>query len=1000
MRRPLLAMSIFASLAGVACEDGPNDPYVAAPANAGSVWNNAPDAGGYSSDATGSFEAATGSTTKIDICTTDQITTQRGIFFKAPIQPPGLAAGMDLAGGPAGDGKSGWNLTTAATWKYDGAKESWKGMTIDQAQVKDLLCQGSPSEVFVGISGMAWGDTAEVQAVYAQDTRKVSELVFSLGYLGSLDYTSDPKGPYGNKAYSLELKNPTPIQVQSPPGSGSPVDWTFTWNYPGKPGTVGKAINEMWDALRYTFAPAVPRTTDCLSSGECASRQLQGQNGKWSFPYIGLFIYVNAGWESPGTSANTFNYVRLDLLKILPFSDGNVTMQLDATGPYLDRKGLGDTGQTECKFTFGMTYKDFISNCVQTASDATINAANQAKIDGGRTHSDETFQIDLAGIDPQFTATLTDTQIVGDKDKPQDTDTGYSLTIDQTTIGGIANDYKNNDTTTGVKDLHGIGYVTLETAKLVQDYLVLQGVVTAKIGDAECASGATKTAAGDTCSGLEGILTSTPATALTGTYTSMAMNAAGVDAGKYGAGIKVGLRPATWHSYFCTDNTYANCVGDGSNYFKAFEDQLALTLGANLPQNVASQRFIFQQFMFASVKYFKATGEFGAYPTMAQVDGEAVNIDDLYFDSEGTGYEDAKYVDRTFVNKSNKDPLVITTAANLTGGTVDRWAFTQHNYRGEKALYTVLADNPTDHPGATSLLLANMVGAPMLTYAYGSYKCATVISTTSPNFASCGQLAPVNQFGEPLYKNYADAFGNSFLSLPPGGMLGGGAQVPVPVTIDESTYVLEQNAYSTIPIWSAPFGGVPGVNGNTNTKTGDYKVLVPFVPKGAGVGFPVTIDGSRDGFINTYLLDFTGGATGFLGGSISATLFYDHAFATDADSGVVSPNGILVKGIDTNDYLGLVFPCAEINASGTAYDVMGVRMYENAITITNYLATYPTAAQDCDIIIKYSPYGNYADYITSRANGIRMGFSPGSGGSVVTDLTVYDPNIASYLLAN
>ena len=78
-------------------------------------------------------------------------------------------------------------------------------------------------------------------------------------------------------------------------------------------------------------------------------------------------------------------------------------------------------------------------------------------------------------------------------------------------------------------------------------------------------------------------------------------------------------------------------------------------------------------------------------------------------------------------------------------------------------------------------------------------------------------------------------------------------------------------------------------------------------------------------------------------------------------------------------------------------------MYDNADEIFNFLAKYPDlagnnqgAASDCESI-KYSIYGNYPDYISSLTNGVRLGFTPGFGGSVVTDVTLFDPNVVASL---
>ena len=74
-------------------------------------------------------------------------------------------------------------------------------------------------------------------------------------------------------------------------------------------------------------------------------------------------------------------------------------------------------------------------------------------------------------------------------------------------------------------------------------------------------------------------------------------------------------------------------------------------------------------------------------------------------------------------------------------------------------------------------------------------------------------------------------------------------------------------------------------------------------------------------------------------------------------------------------------------------DLLGVSMYEPATTILNWIAAHPSARKDCQLVVQYSIYGNYADFIESNQYGVRVGLNASYGSSVVTDLTVFDTNI-------
>ena len=73
-----------------------------------------------------------------------------------------------------------------------------------------------------------------------------------------------------------------------------------------------------------------------------------------------------------------------------------------------------------------------------------------------------------------------------------------------------------------------------------------------------------------------------------------------------------------------------------------------------------------------------------------------------------------------------------------------------------------------------------------------------------------------------------------------------------------------------------------------------------------------------------------------------------------------SATEIQFNAVETTDFLGEIFVCQDAPTG----DLLGVRMYSTVATILDWLGNHPGSYDACGIIIRYSPYGNYADYIT------------------------------------
>jgi hypothetical protein len=991
MRRYVLFVVALAPLIGVGCEDGPNQTYSPAPPGAGAVWNGPPATGGIKADggayvpgATQGYDGSVGGTNANERCTGPQEKDIWKKYFNAPILPPGLGAGLDMAGGVNSDGIAGYT-GDPTKFAYDATKETWTGVTVEQAEA--LLCQGTADSIYYGVTNtIGWGEQLEVSALYNTNSRIITDLIFTTGYNGTVTATSTDK----STTYTFAL-NQLPIQMTTATGTQSLLfDWNNTTDLQAK-------VNALWDALRNTFAQNVAPEPDCIATGHCKVYNFGGSGGAFWFVPINFTFYVN---QTIGSSAvqSTPILIDLGLLKLLPFSLGGSLLKMDAKGegPVLAVPNVGGTGKN-CKYVLGMNFGDFDANCVEPfpANDpANNNLINTRKLFGAMAHGDEAYAFDIAGVDPQFAATLATTAVVADGAKPAANDVAYSYRLDEELLGPIANDYTGNDITQK-QDWHGSGMVELEWANLVQQYMKANYGVTSDLGDPACiANAASPGVAGKVCSGIEGIVTAAPPSLAPA---SMAVNALGAAADKVDAkSIGIGLKPGTWYSTFCTDGGgldsttgkpvgYKKCSGStsGSYFFDNMQGMVAAVYsaaGQPVPSTLANRRFYFQQWMFALIKYLQTADNPSA--TLAQIDANPIDPNELFFDSNGGGFETAEYVFRGTVNSSMQAPTALDVTTALTTSIMNDIEFVRYNFRGEKALYSALQTKSTDQPGAEPLYLSNIVGSPVLASTYSTYACATNLD---PKKASCANssgvvnIPPTDASGKSIFTGYSPAFGASILNIPALGS----PNVPSPMTVSSSDFTLIQSAMVTLPILSDPYNP-------QSAKMTDPTVsaLLPFVPKGANVGFPVTIDGSRDKFYNTNVVDFTGS-------TIDA--FVDYEYVNSADSQGNITTNLVVRAVESSTYLGYVFACAEPNPTTGNMDVLAIRMYTNGQDILDWISAHPTATADCNVQIKYSPYGNYADFISFLSNGVRLGLNPGFGGSVVSDATLFDPNVVGLL---
>jgi hypothetical protein len=935
------------------CEDGPTQTFTSAPPDAGAAWNDG-DSAGSSDPGQQGFGQQNGGTNKQEICTGAQKATRWAKMVTEPIAPPRKGAGLDLAG-----------------------DDTWKGLTIEEAEKINCQSANDGDQFGDGTQVNYWGDNGEVWVDYLVSTRKIQFMTFWPGYTGTLDLTSR------DGAHHFKI----PIQTQLSK-DGSP--YTIDWNDPTK---FDAEVNELYDALTATYAPGLPVDTSCRRTGACVTGNF-GDVAYIYWPAVGTGLWVDSK-NAPQPTPSIITRIDQYLAKTLPFSLAHTMLKLDAEGPQGFAGLLGkhtDATTESCTLQMGLTYKTFLDLCVKVTNDTTANDTEKNKLLGGLSHSTERFSFDVQGVDLNFTdKTLPATDIIHDQEVPTDDDVSTEFTVDQASLGRIANDRVGNDPTQP-KDLHGAGLVYLEYARLVQAALnkTIPPGNQHQLGDPACLAGFGASSGVDPanlqfpagCTGFEGFVTAAPPTG----DAQLDQLAIGVAVAQFlNPDMALGLKPGHPSATFCLDangdfsSGYNYCSapqGAQGDLFSTSFARVLQVLGqgkvANLPVEAQDVRFFWRHYVTALVKYMMVAGD-KAKENAAGVHAAYVDPDNLFFDSAGAGqFEIGEYVDRRFAS-ATQDPIDLTITADVKNGIFNDYSFSRDIYRGETAIYSAVLEKQTDGIGQEDTgLLTNVFGSPLLKNGWHdsstgrtAYYCATNLDPQNCD----GQYPPLDAHGaleldesgvRPRLARYQGAFGSTAFTL---------GNTPIKIT---KTFADIQSAQITMPRWSNPYDP-------SSSALSDLTILIPWLPKQPGVGFPVALTGTLDKFIETAQLDFSGT-------TISANVDYDTA--TDPSTGAPATDGSLAfLAVETTDFLGEVFLCQD----PTSGDLLGVRMYTPVATVLDWLAKHPGTYESCGLIIRYSPYGNYADYITSLTNGVRLGITQGGGFGRVVDVTLFVP---------
>jgi len=582
---------------------------------------------------------------------------------------------------------------------------------------------------------------------------------------------------------------------------------------------------------------------------------------------------------------------------------------------------------------------------------------------------------------------------ITDDEVPTADSVATNWTFDVRAKGKVANDLGP----TGALDLHGTGLVYAEYARLVQEALAKDlaaaGVPTHALGAPECLS--STPAAG--CTGFEQMMI--PGAAPAGTPAQIVPLYAKKRIGTAYDGSY--LKPGDPKVVFCQDPaTKSGCTEDV--LWDTSWSYVVATLGHGdlykVPTEARDRRFYFRLYAFALMSYFKAVGLYGLTPTLAQVDDvfrTKLDTDSIFFDNNFLNqFDKAEYVERDYMDAAHPQPMDFEYGTDVKVGNQRYANWYSKLEREEKSLYVAMQTDKGDLPGKENdLQVTNLFGSPLIAAQYisagykkdgqdpdgttryalsgrSAYQCATTWPADAANCYDANGDAmspPTDAAGAPL----TDGKGRPYFYLYRGAF----PDSPTVFHYGSKALTIEQEnidagaAKVAIPNYADPY--------DQSSQKEPYEVLVPWFPKRAVTGFNLPLSGTRDRFIQTGQLDFSG---------ITTTILIDYDYVRD-DAGKPTTSA-KVLAMETQDFLGKAFLCS------SGGDYLTAEMYTSVGAILDWIDAHPGSQDDCGLIVRYSPFNNYPDFVSSLTNGVRAAVSQGAGFGRIVDVVLFDPALA------
>jgi hypothetical protein len=435
----------------------------------------------------------------------------------------------------------------------------------------------------------------------------------------------------------------------------------------------------------------------------------------------------------------------------------------------------------------------------------------------------------------------------------------------------------------------------------------------------------------------------------------------------------------------------------------------------NLPPALRDRKFYFRHLAAAIVKYLKAAPP---EPTMPQPKDLAdpdympggtackgagglvepwncePEPDHLLFDQviDNSDRDKWEYIDRRF-QVNGKEPMKVEYEILINSSNQQNWKYHRKLTRPERALYDAFAGSGADAHREANLRLTNLVGSPILEGIYNkgsaskpekdAYYCASTLLPKPPEGMTC--LA-TNQAGERIYCLDADPdcpvpppqnahgfmlddYGSPLLTNYKGAIAGFGSTFHLGTNhlklVETLPYI--QSARVTLPFFPDPYH--PGTPGAGVAAVKEPIIIADWRPETPANGIRIPVNEQLDRFVPSASLVF--------GGS-SLTLDMDYTENPD--------HTIRLEAVSSDSYMGNIFLCEDPNTG----HLLSIEQYESMDVILEWLDTHSGSRDACQIITRFSAFGDYPQLLAAKGAGVILGVGLGSGVGRITNIQIYD----------
>lgn len=243
----------------------------------------------------------------VEVCSDSEIAAKQTWMVEQPVIPMQGAGGLDMRGG-----------------------DDWSGLTVDEAQSPDMLCQA----LYYADGIAAWGDYYELITWWDTQTREIDALMVRSGYKGTLE-----AGDFVFEVNEPIMKGTTALAR----GDGSARDPRSELN-----------MREMDQELIRAFRPQIdnPDAVDCVEAGSCYII-MSGTLPVLVFMSVEAYIVLEP---------IQWHIVNIQLAIKRPFTIGMGRAEVSGITPTI--YGTAAAGIPDCEVTFDTDWSHISSECM------------------------------------------------------------------------------------------------------------------------------------------------------------------------------------------------------------------------------------------------------------------------------------------------------------------------------------------------------------------------------------------------------------------------------------------------------------------------------------------------------------------------------------------------------------------------------------------------------------------------------------------------------------